>query len=126
MKRISCLLLLTFTLSSVSLLWAGGPKSAQTGASQTFTGEIMDGLCAKDGTHEVMMEQMKSMGNDKKSCATKCAQLGSKYVLYDAAHKAIYTLDDQEKAEAFAGRTVRVSGTIQKNKIKVEDIAASD
>jgi hypothetical protein len=91
---------------------------------QTFSGEIMDALCAKDGTHEKMMDDMKSMGRNKNTCATKCAQLGSKYVLYDAEKKAIYALDNQDKAEAFAGQRVRVQGTLAKNKIKVENIEA--
>ena len=92
--------------------------------SQTFSGEIMDSLCAKDGTHEKMMDEMKSMGRDKNTCATKCAQLGSKYVLYDADKKTIYGLDDQDKAEAFAGQKVRVLGTLAKSKIKVHNIEA--
>jgi hypothetical protein len=91
---------------------------------QTFSGEIMDSLCAKDGTHEKMMDEMKSMGRDKNTCATKCAQLGAKYVLYDADKKTIYALDDQDKAEAFAGLRVRVMGTLAKNKIKVRNIDA--
>jgi len=92
--------------------------------TQTFSGEIMDSLCAKDGTHEKMMDQMKSMGRDKNTCAVKCAQLGSKYVLFDAEKKTIYGLDDQDKAEAFAGQRVHVLGTLAKNKIKIENIEA--
>jgi hypothetical protein len=126
MRRVSGLIVLSFALFSATFLLAGQPKSASHSNDQTFTGEIMDSLCAKDGTHQEMMEQMKSMGNDKKTCAMKCAQLGSKYVLYDSAKKTIYNLDDQDKAEGFAGRNVRVSGTIQKNKIKVEGIEAAE
>jgi hypothetical protein len=103
-------------------LWAAQPKSSDSSTPEVFTGEIMDALCAKDGTHEKMMDDMKSMGRDSHTCAVKCAQLGAKYVLYDAAKKEIYSLDDQEKAEAFAGKKVRVSGTLQKNKIKVASI----
>jgi hypothetical protein len=101
------------------------PKGQPAGdAAQIFSGEIMDSLCAKDGTHEKMMDQMKSMGRDKNTCATKCAQLGAKYVLFDANKKTIYSLDDQDKAEAFAGQRVRVMGTLTKSKIKVENIEA--
>jgi hypothetical protein len=84
----------------------------------------MDSLCAKDGTHEKMMDEMKSMGRDKNTCTIKCAQLGSKYVLFDADRKTVYVLDDQDKAGAFAGQRVRVLGTLAKNKIKVENIEA--
>jgi hypothetical protein len=101
------------------------PKEKSGGdTAQTFSGEIMDSLCAKDGSHEKMMDEMKSMGRDKNTCAIKCSQLGAKYVLFDADKKVIYALDDQGKAEAFAGQKVRVLGTLAKNKIKVENIEA--
>ena len=103
-------------------LWAAPNQSD----AQVFTGEISDALCAKDGSHDKMMDQMKSMGRDKQSCAQKCAQLGSKYVLFDPAKKTIYSLDDQDKADTFAGHKVRVKGTLEKNKIKVSSIEAAD
>ena len=99
---------------------------ADSNAPPTFTGEIMDSLCAKAGTHAQMMQDMKSMGTDKATCSAKCIQLGAKYVLYDSSKKAIYELDDQGKAERFAGQSVRVSGTLQKKKIKISSIEAAD
>ncbi len=69
-----------------------------------------------------MMEDMKSMGRDKKTCTVKCIQLGAKYVLYDARTHTTYALDNQDQAEAFAGQTVRVLGALEKNKIKVGSI----
>jgi hypothetical protein len=126
MKRNSGIILtLCLGLFLTAPLMGAQPK-AQTGMAdaQTFSGEIMDALCAKDGTHEKMMAEMKNMGRDKNSCATMCARLGSKYVLYDSSKKAIYSLDDQGKAEAFAGQTVRVLGTLEKSKIKIESIEA--
>jgi len=104
-------------------LWA---EPAGANHPQAFTGEIMDSLCAKDGTHEKMMDEMKSMGRDKQTCSQKCAQLGARYVLYDSAKKAIYGLDDQDKAASFAGRKVRVNGALERNKIKVATIEALD
>jgi hypothetical protein len=92
----------------------------------TFTGEIMDSLCAKTGSHDQMMHDMKSMGPDKSSCSARCIRLGAKYVLYDSSTQAIYQLDDQDKAAEFAGHKVRVSGTLQKMKIKVTDISAGN
>ncbi len=87
-----------------------------------FTGEVMDSLCAKDGSHDKMMDEMKSMGRDKATCAQKCVQLGAKYVLFDPDKKAIYALDDQDKAASFAGQKVRVKGTLEKKKIRVSSI----
>ena len=106
-----------------SVMWAGPTGQSD---SQVFTGEIMDSLCAKDGTHDKMMDQMKSMGRDKATCAQKCIQLGAKYVLFDPAKKTVYTLDDQDKAAAFAGRKVQVKGTMDKKKIKVASIEPGD
>jgi hypothetical protein len=111
-------------LLTTPLMEAQSKEQPGKGNTQTFSGEIMDSLCAKDGSHEKMMDEMKSMGRDKNTCAVKCAQLGSKYVLYDAEKKAIYGLDDQDKAGAFAGQRVRVLGTLAKNKIKIENIEA--
>jgi hypothetical protein len=111
-------------LFTTSLMQAQ-PKDKPGGdAAQTFSGEIMDSLCAKDGSHDKMMDEMKSMGRDKNTCAIKCSQLGAKYVLYDADKKTTYGLDDQSKAETFAGQKVRVQGTLAKNKIKVANIEA--
>lgn len=110
---------LTLTLLA-ALSWC----SAQ--ADSTFTGEIMDSLCAKAGSHDQMMQDMKSMGKDKTTCSAKCIQLGAKYVLYDSSKKIIYELDDQDKAEKFAGHKVRVAGELQKKKIKVTGIEAAE
>jgi hypothetical protein len=103
---------------------------AQTGqpagkAVQTFSGEIMDDLCAKNKSHDKMMEQMKSMTSDPAVCTKKCIELGAHYVLYDRQQDAIYKLDDPQKAEPFAGKTVHVSGTLEKNKIKIASIEAA-
>jgi hypothetical protein len=111
-------------LFATPLMEAQPKEQSGKADAQTFSGEIMDSLCAKDGTHEKMMDEMKSMGRDKNTCTIKCAQLGSKYVLFDADRKTVYVLDDQDKAGAFAGQRVRVLGTLAKNKIKVENIEA--
>ena len=89
---------------------------------QSFSGEVMDDLCAKNKSHEKMMEQMKSMTSDPAVCTKKCVQLGAHYVLYDRQKGAIYKLDDPGKAAPFAGKAVRISGTLEKNKIKIDNI----
>jgi hypothetical protein len=72
------------------------------------------------------MDQMKVMGRDKKTCTNVCVQqLGAKYVLYNASTKKTYALDDQNKAATFAGQTVQVVGTLEKNKIKLTNIEAA-
>ena len=103
---------------------------AQTGqpggnAVQTFSGEIMDDLCAKNKSHDKMMQQMKSMTSDPVVCTKKCVELGAHYVLYDRQKDAIYKLDNPQKAEPFAGKSVTISGTLAKNKIKIASIEAA-
>lgn len=120
------LIRVSLLLSTVVVAVTLCPAQADSNASGTFTGEIMDSLCAKAGTHDQMMKDMKSMGKDKATCSTKCIQLGAKYVLFDSSNKAIYELDDQSKAEQFAGQKVRVEGALQKKKIKIANIAAAE
>lgn len=85
--------------------------------ARTFTGDIMDSACAKNGSH-AQMDKMHKMppssaltGNEAKACTIACVKNGSTYVLYNPASKTIYQLDDQNKPAAFAGERVRVTGT---------------
>ena len=73
----------------------------------TFTGEIVDSPCAILGAHEKMALQ----GENDKDCTIRCVKMGGKYALLDAANKTWYQLDDQKKAEAFAGAKVTITGT---------------
>jgi hypothetical protein len=100
---------------------------------KTFTGEIMDSQCAKNSSHAMMLKK-EGMGdkdpNDpmvKQMCTKNCLKMGGKYVLYDAAKKAVYELDDQQKPEALAGQKVRVTGTLDAatKTIHVTDIKAA-
>jgi hypothetical protein len=102
-------------------LWAG--QLNQSGR-QVFTGEVTDTFCAKNKSHEEMMNENKTMGRDKQTCAQKCAQIGAKYVLLDASKGTVYQLDDQAKAAAFAGQEVRVVGTVENNLLKIASIDA--
>ena len=78
--------------------------------SRSFTGEIMDSQCAAMRSHDRMMQGVEA--KDAKDCTRKCVRLGGKYVLYDPATKTAYTLDDQQKADEFAGQKVSVKGTL--------------
>jgi hypothetical protein len=86
----------------------------------SYTGEIMDSQCAKNASHDAMLkkEGMEKMIGDPKAsqmCTVNCVKkMGSKYVLYDAAKKTVYQLDDQQKPEQFAGQKVKVTGTLDK------------
>lgn len=104
-------------------LWTVSSPSDEAGP-RNFTGEVTDSICAKSGSHDEMMAKMQRMGRDKETCTKQCAELGAKYVLYDEGSKAVYTLDDQEKARKFAGRRVRVAGTLAGNQIRVTNVEA--
>ncbi len=102
--------------ASVMLFGAGFAMAKD----QTFTGEVMDSQCAKNGSHAMMLKK-EGMGdkdpNDpmvKKMCTQNCVKMGGKYVLYDAAKKTVYELDDQQKAAELAGQNVKVTGTYDK------------
>ena len=85
---------------------------------KTYTGEIMDSNCAKEGSHAMMLKK-EGMGNmdpdsaqAKKMCTDNCvSKMGAKYVLYTPS-KAVYQLDDQTRPAQFAGQKVRVTGTL--------------
>ena len=85
----------------------------------TYTGEIMDGSCAKNTSHEMMVKK-EGMGDAadpkvRKMCSQGCVKMsGSKYVLYNKASKAVYQLDDQAKPADFAGGNVKITGTLDK------------
>lgn len=122
-KHSGIILALSLGLLLATPFWGASPKAA---TDQQYSGEIMDSICAKNGSHEEMMDQMKTMGRDKTTCTKVCAQqLGAKYVLFEASTKKTYVLDDQEKAATFAGQTVHIMGTLEKNKIKLASIEPS-
>ena len=94
-------------IASASLLTALLTVSLAAQKAQTFAGEIMDQQCALLGGHSAMMNQ----GESAKDCANRCVSIRGKYVLFDGANKAVYQLDDQKKAQPFAGAKVKVTGT---------------
>lgn len=100
----------------------GGGKTSPT--LQTFTGEITETLCPKN--HEDMMKEMKNMRMDKLTCEKTCIQMGAKYALYVAAKDQVYRLNDPKKIEPFAGRKVRIVGSLKKNTITVQTVEAID
>ena len=98
------------------ILLAAGVAVAK---DKTFSGEIFDSQCAKMGSHETMLKkegmgEMKDDAKAKKMCTVNCVKMGGKYVLYAAAKKTVYQLDDQQKPEQFAGQKVKITGTYDK------------
>lgn len=121
MRVKSMVLCCAIVLSSALVGWA----SDNGKSSSTFTGVISDTICARAGSHEEAMHMSKDMGNTAAECTIACVEhQGAKYVLYDAAGKKMYRLSDQTNAKKFAGRQVKVTGTLKKNEIEVQSIAA--
>jgi hypothetical protein len=104
----------------VLLIMVGVGFAAQK--DSTFSGEITDRYCAKANSHEMMMKRHNSPTT--KQCIPDCVKAGGAYVLFDAATKTIYELDDQQKPARFAEQKVKITGTYDKAKqtIHVTDI----
>jgi hypothetical protein len=75
-----------------------------------FSGYIVDQSCASKPAMK---------GNE--ACARKCIKGGSSAVLLTADAK-VYKLDDQAKAAEHAGHKVKISGTLDRDTVKVEEI----
>jgi hypothetical protein len=102
-------------ICSALLLWMVAFSDAGDEPMRTFRGEIADNQCAQNihsltHSHQEMLKS-KSMGGDSGSCAQYCVRyLGGSFVL--SSKKEIYRLDDQAGAEKFAGKRVKVTGTL--------------
>jgi hypothetical protein len=89
---------------------------------ETINGEIMDSQCALLGSHDKMIHE----GQTEKECTNACVAIGGKYVLFDAAKKMTYQLDNQKMPVKFAGQKVKVTGDYDESTktIKVTKIEA--
>jgi hypothetical protein len=104
-------------LTACALISAlGGLASAGDAKGTSITGYITDSHCKDMGAKE-----------GHKDCALKCAkEKGGKLGVWDAANSKFYALDDQKKAEEFAGMTVTVTGTVEGETLKVASIAKAE
>ncbi len=125
MKKLTLSLVAILVLASVSLP-AGRLPVHKGSKAKTFTGEIFDSQCAAMGTHDPAGYKMTNTNNPE-DCTLACVKAGGKFVLYDAAKKASYQLDDQEKPKEFAGQKAKVTGTYDKatKTIHLEKIEAA-
>ena len=94
---------------TITLLIVTASIGFSRGKTATFTGEIMDKMCAQMNSHDNMM---KSEGaNNAKDCTLKCARDGGSFALYDSASKKVYSLEDTKQVREYAGQRVEVTGT---------------
>ena len=91
-------------------------KDKPRDSAVTLQGSILDSQCAynvhsESHSHDWMIKRGVQNAHDEKSCSVHCVKdMGGSYVL--VVKKDIYRLDDQVKAEMFAGLKVKVSGTV--------------
>ena len=82
----------------------------------SLRGAVMDSQCAfnvhsNTRSHEWMTTRGVQGATDEESCTQHCVKdMGGSYVL--VAKKDVYKLDDQVKAEQFAGKKVKINGTL--------------
>lgn len=114
-------------LASIALLTF---STAAFGAG--FRGVIMDSGCASMGSHYQMEKGMPKLfkdpnhsltGAEAKKCTLACVKMGGHLVLYNPSTKKIYKLDPASDAEAYAGESVRVAGTLSGTTIHITKIA---
>ena len=82
----------------------------------TVQGAIVDSQCAfnvhsETHSHEWMIKRGVQDAKDERSCTLHCVKdMGGSYTL--VVKKDVYRLDDQVKSELFAGKNVKVTGTL--------------
>ena len=106
-RAIVCLIALNVLGAATSLVYSADEK--------VFRGEIADTPCAMqvhslDKTHTEMLK-VKGVGTTSTDCTLYCIKnRGGKFVLQNKHN--VYLLDKQELAEPYAGRNVKVTGTL--------------
>ena len=99
---------------------SAAPSTIRTAADVAeFRGVITDDNC-DNGDHSHM-----KMGDTDAECTVACINAhGASYVLFDG--KTAYALSDHKSPEKFAGKKVKVTGTLDANKkiIQVSSISA--
>jgi hypothetical protein len=103
------------------------PALATDSASKTFDGEISDSQCgfnvhSLNRSHDEMIKTG-TMGKTPEQCTLNCVRgRNGKYVFVSSDKKNAYKLEPQEAVQDFAGRQVRIRGTLVKDTIHVTAI----
>lgn len=103
--------------ASLALLsFSSFAKDKPKDATVNLHGAIMDSQCAYNvhsdaHSHDWMTKRGVQGATDEESCTRHCVKdMGGSYVL--VVKKDVYKLDDQVKAEQFAGKKVKINGTL--------------
>jgi len=93
---------------------------------RSFVGEIGDSQCALNvhsltRSHKEMLKS-KSMGGNAADCANYCTKyLGGHFVL--VVKNNVYHLDDQTRAQNYAGQRVKLTGTLDAKSSTIHVVA---
>lgn len=92
---------------------AAGLSLAPLAHAATWTGWITDANCAGEQGAKA----------EHKACAERCHKNGAALVFYNPADEKVYQLDKQDLAAKHVGDQVKLTGTAEGDKIKIESIA---
>jgi len=82
--------------------------------ADSWTGTVSDGMCGAKHAHA---------SADAAACVAKCVAGGGKYVLVSG--DKVYQVDNQDAFKDYAGKSVRVTGTLTGDAITVEKVEAA-
>ena len=97
-------------------------------AATVFHGEVSDSQCAMNvhslsRSHEEMIAK-KTLGTDPASCARACVRRGGEWVLRSG--EKVYRLKNPAAAESFAGKKVKVFGTLDPKSDYIDNARIED
>lgn len=78
----------------------------------TYVGVVSDSMCGAKHSHA---------SKAAAECVAKCVKGGSQYVL--VSHGKVYKVDQQDQFAQYAGRMVRVEGTLSDDSIAVTSVS---
>ncbi|MGO9275362.1 MAG: DUF5818 domain-containing protein [Terriglobia bacterium] len=82
--------------------------------ADSWTGTVSDSMCGAKHAHA---------GADAAKCVAKCVAGGNKYVLVSG--DKVYQVDNQDAFKDYAGKSVKVTGTLTGDAITVEKVDAA-
>ena len=113
----SCKMRAAFFFATLALLSLYSfAKDKPKDATVSLHGSIMDSQCAFNvhsdaHSHDWMTKRGIQGANNEESCTRHCVKdMGGSYVL--VVKKEVYKIDDQVKVEQFAGKKVKLNGSL--------------
>jgi hypothetical protein len=102
----------------IRILVAGAFMTGTAAIAATWTGQISDSMCGAH--HKTMAEHGKKLS--ARDCTEACVKNGAKYVFVSKGK--VYGIDNQDFAglTEHAGHTVKLTGDLSGDSIKVSDL----